>query len=111
LRHHNGFVRQKSLERLVDNTDYYVVPFIFKLLGEYVVEILFVVVRCINEKTIDQYLKFIGENEKYWQQTESRMISYWNVYYRAIPKYKKLNDYIGKQIIDRINEANTQAFL
>lgn len=101
LRHHNGFVRQQRLVRLIGNTDYFVTPYTFQLLGDYVLEILDVLNRCVNDKTIDNYVRFIYENKKYWQQTESRMASYWNEYYRW-PKFPKLQDYIGKQIIDRI---------
>jgi len=50
-------------------------------------------------------VKFIRDNPKFWMQTESRMISYWNEYYRR-PTFPKLKDYIGKQIIDRIKKAN-----
>lgn len=105
LRHHNGFVRQARLEKLINNTnDYFVIPYIFQLLGEYVVEILKVVDRHINERTIDNYLKFFKENPKYRQQTESRMISYWDVYYRRT-KHKRLNDYIGQQIFKRLKKS------
>ncbi|MBG8552115.1 hypothetical protein [Hymenobacter guriensis] len=101
LRHSNGFIRQRRLEKLVDTTDYFVTPFVFQLLGEYVLEILFVLDRHINEHTLNNYLKFIGENKEYSQKTESRMISYWNAYYRRL-KYKKINDYIGKKVIDKL---------
>ena len=103
LRHHNGFIRQKRLEQLLDKTEYFITPFTFQLLGEYVMEILEVLQKHINPTTIDNYLKFINENQKYWTQTESRMISYWNEYYRR-PKFPKLNDYIGKQIVDEIKK-------
>ena len=103
LRHHNGFIRQKRLEQLLNKTEYFITPFTFQLLGEYVMEILEVLQKHINPTTIDNYLKFINENQKYWTQTESRMISYWNVYYRRI-KFPKLNDYIGKQIVDKIKK-------
>lgn len=103
LRHHNGFVRQRQLKELKDNTEYYVIPFIFQLLGEYVIEILYDIDEHLNERTINNYVKFIRENERYWQQTESRMISYWNEYYRY-PNFKRLNDYIGKRIFDKISQ-------
>jgi hypothetical protein len=106
LRHHNGFIRQRRLEKLTDKTDYFVVPFVFQLLGEYVMEILEVLNRHVNTETIDNYIKFINGNKKYWQQTESRMISYWNEYYR--PNFPKLKDYIGKQLVDRLKKANAQ---
>ena len=105
LRHHNGFIRQQRLEKLIDNIDdYFVIPYIFQLLGEYVMEILEVADKHINDKTINNYLKFFTENPKYRQQTESRMISYWDVYYRRT-KYKKLNEYIGQQIFNRIKKS------
>lgn len=104
-RHHNGFVRQRHLEQLLDSNDYFVIPYTFQLLGEYVIEILEVLDKHINDKTISNYVRFINENPKYWQQTESRMISYWNEYYRR--QFPKLKDFIGKQIVDRI-KANAQ---
>ena len=110
LRHHNGFIRQRRLEKLIDTTDYFVVPFIFQLLGEYVMEILEVLQKHINPN-IDNYVKFINENQKYWTQTESRMISYWNEYYRRPmypnylpPKYATRKEYIGQQIVDRLKK-------
>jgi hypothetical protein len=105
LRHHNGFVRQQRLEKLIDNIDdYFVIPYIFQLLGEYVMEILEVADKHINDKTIENYLKFFNENPKYRHQTESRMISYWDVYYRRT-KFKRLNDYIGQQLFNRIKKS------
>lgn len=111
LRHHNGFVRQRSLEKLIDKADYFVVPFAFQLLGEYVIEILEVLQMHINPN-IDIYAKFINENPKYWRLTESRMISYWNEYYRkpiypnySLPKYSARKDYIGQRIVDILQEA------
>jgi hypothetical protein len=108
LRHYNGFVRQHSLELLINSMDYFVVPYIFQLLGEYVVEILFVLDKHINNETIDSYLRFIAENKQYWQQTESRVGSYWNEYYRTLPKYKKFSNYIGKQIVERIKKSQSK---
>ena len=76
---------------------------------------MFVLDKHINDKTITNYLKLINDNDKYWHQTKSRIISYWNVYYRrphyhsSLPsKYKNRKDYIGQQIIERLNNANLQ---
>ncbi len=108
LRHHNGFIRQRRLEKLIGKTDYFITPFTFQLLGEYVIEILEVLQDHIKAN-LDNYIKFIGENQKYWTQTECRMISYWNEYYSRPmypaylpPKYATRKEYIGQQIIDRI---------
>jgi hypothetical protein len=106
LRHHNGFIRQKRLELLSYETNYFIIPCTFQLLGEYVMEILEVLNRHVNINNINNYVKFIRENKKYWKQTESRMISYWNEYYRS--KFPKLKDYIGAEIVDKLKKANAQ---
>jgi hypothetical protein len=90
LRHHNGFLRQKRLEQLIDKTEFWIAPYLLQLLGEYVYEILEVLDKCINDKNIVNYKRFVKENPKYWQQTKSRMISYWNCYYRQT-KSKELS--------------------
>lgn len=114
LRHENGFVRQRRLELLHGKTDYFVVAFIFQLLGEYVIEILEVIDKLIDEKNIGLYARFIDENPKLWQKTESRVISYWNAYYRRPqypeylpPKYASRNEYIGQKIVDRLKRERT----
>ncbi|MBI3220733.1 MAG: hypothetical protein HYZ44_14560 [Bacteroidetes bacterium] len=106
LRHHNGRLRESRLRKLLNNNDYWIVPFTFQLLGEYVFEILQVLDKHINDNNIDNYQKFARENPMYWQQTESRMISYWNEYYRRT-RFPILKNYLGQQIVDRIKNANT----
>jgi hypothetical protein len=103
LRHFDGYLRQRRLENLVDKNDNWIIPFTIQLLGEYVFEILQVLDKHINDKTIDNYVKFIRENPKYWKQTESRMISYWNEDYRQ--QYPKLKTYLGRQIANRIKKS------
>lgn len=101
LRHHNGYIREKRLRNLIRTNEYWIIPFTIQLIGEYVYEILEVLDDHINERTLDNYEKFIAENSKYWQLTESRMISYWNAYYRG--KFPKLKEYIGVELVKRIN--------
>lgn len=105
LRHHNGFIRQKRLELLKDKNHYWVTPFIFQLLGEYVVEIIITLENNLNDTTLENFKQFIIENPIYWQQTKSRVVSYWNEYYRH-SKNPILKNYIGQEIVDRINKAN-----
>jgi hypothetical protein len=102
-RHHDGDLRQRSLEKLLEKYDYWVIPFTIQLLGEYVYEILEVLDKHVSDKTINNYERFTKENPKYWEQTKSRMISYWNKYYRR--KFSKLEDYLGWQIADRIKRG------
>lgn len=97
LRHHNGYIRQRRLEK-IENTEYWVTPFTFQLLGEYVMEILEVLDQQLDDNKLENYKRFAIENPKYFQQTESRMISYWNEYYRR--KFPKLKLYVGRIIFD-----------
>lgn len=99
LRHHNGFIRQRRLEK-IDNSEFWITPFTFQLLGEYVLEILEVLDDQLNDNKLENYKRFAIENPKYYQQTESRMISYWNEYYRR--KFPKHKNYVGRIIFDQI---------
>jgi len=103
LRHHNGIVRQKRLERLLDKNDYFIIPYKFHLLGEYVIEILDDLQKHITTNSVDSFAKFAVDNEKYFVKTESRMANYWNAYYRW--KSQKLRNYIGRQNIDQIKKG------
>ncbi len=107
LRHHNGYLRQKRLENLKGLNFYWITPFTFQLLGEYVFEILEVLDNQLDDSQLENYKRYVLENSKYWQQTESRMISYWNEYYRF--KSPKIKTYIGRLIFDQI-KIKTQGF-
>ncbi|GEM_PF-882673 len=106
LRHYNGYLREKRLSLLSKNSDKWTVPFIIQLIGEYVYELLPIIDKKVNTHTLDFYADFIDKNPKYWQQTESRMISYWNEYYRL--KFPKLKKYLGFEIVNRIKKTNSQ---
>ena len=102
LRHFNGFIREKRLKLISDNADRWVVPYVVKLLGEYLYELLPVIDKKVNEYTLEYYFEYANENQKYWQQTESRMISIWDLHYRS--RFPKLKEYIGYKIIKRIKK-------
>jgi hypothetical protein len=99
LRHHSGYIRQRRLEK-IENSEYWLTPFTFQLLGEYVIEILEVLDEQLDDNKLENYKLFTIENSKYYQQTESRMISYWNEYYRS--RFPKLKNYVGRIIFDQI---------
>jgi hypothetical protein len=103
-RHYNGFIRQRRLELQINKDAYFITPFSIQLLGEYVKEILFILDIQITNNNLPHYQKFIAENKKYWKQTESRMISYWNAYYRY-PDCRHINNYIGKKVVTKIKNA------
>lgn len=93
------------MKLLIDVDDYWVLPFKFQLLGEFVIEILFELDKHITEQNITQFKQLTLSNKKFWTQTKSRMVSWRDAHYRY-PNHKRLNDYIGQKIVKRINEAN-----
>lgn len=101
-RHHDGFVRQRHLRNLALRTEYWVTPFCFRLLGEYVYEMLSDVRRHIDGN-LENYLRFIGENEKFFDRTKSQMISYWDCYYRT--RFPIRASYIGFAIFNELKMA------
>ena len=108
-RHHNGYIREERLKKISERPEYWKTPFLVQLLGEYIFELFPIIDKRINEKTLEFYQKFKEENPKYWQQTESRISSYWNEYYRY--KFPKLKEYLGIEIINRIKKTNAQQWL
>ena len=104
LTHHNGYLRQHRLENLSDSNEYWILPFKFQLLNEYVIEILDVLEEQIKDENINNYLRFINENQNYWQKVQSRIASYWNEYYRR--NSPRIKNYVGRKIEKKIKKAN-----
>lgn len=99
-RHCNGYIREEYLKKIILLPHEWVVPYVLKLLGEYVVEILDVIHK--NMQMIDMlvYKDFISKNQDFYNITRQRVISYWDCYYRWLYKYK--HDYVGFKILNFI---------
>jgi len=70
-------------------------PFVLKLLGEYVVEILFAIQSNVSALDASIYRRFVKENPEFMEKTRQRMISYWDCYYRR--DYRR-DEYIGLKL-------------
>ncbi len=103
-RHHNGYLRQQKVEKLIDSNEYFVTPFLIQLIGEPIFEILVPINDSVDKNT-KNYVKFMEENQPYWNLTKSRIISYWNEYYRK--EHKNLKNYIGYMIVEKIENYTT----
>lgn len=99
-RHDNGFIRQKSLEQIVLSNEYWITPFVVQLLGEYVREILEVVEKNLSDTLLDNIIRFIEENPKFFETTKSRIMSYWNCYYRS--RISNKETYVGFRILTKL---------
>lgn len=101
-RHHDGFVRQRRLRGLFShvNEHEWLISYIAALIGEYVIEILNDIDQRIKEIDPDVIRKFCGQNPTFMKTTESRVISYWNEYYRN--RFPDKRNYVGIRILEYI---------
>lgn len=93
----NGYIREKYLQKLLDMPfQQWSIPFIVKLCDEYVVEILEVLYIKLKERNNADIQDFCAQNKMIISKSYSRMISYWNEYYRGYePDFRK---YIGRKL-------------
>ena len=101
-RHLDGHVRQRHIGRLVNSAEPWIAPFIVKLCGEYVIEILAEIEAQLQSMDQCVYEAFFRENPVFTKRTYDRMISYWDCYYRWL--YKRKLDYAGFRVFERFHE-------
>lgn len=85
-RHTDGFVREKRLSKILRLDRVWIPPFVIQLAGEYVVEILRLIEEAIPELDSTLYREFVRNNPEFIKKTKQRIVSYWNCYYRSIPR-------------------------
>jgi hypothetical protein len=95
-RHHDGYLREQCLKRLLEIQEPWVVPFIIQLIGEYVITIVELIERALPNLNMALYKEFIVANRAYFETIGRRTISYWDVYHRH--KYPICKDYPGRRI-------------
>ncbi len=99
-RHHDGFLRERCLRRLLGERRDWIVPFVVQLAGEYVAEIVQVIEDALPELDADVYGRFLRENPRFLATTERRVVSYgyaWpdqheNAGRRVIAAFKRMRD-------------------
>jgi hypothetical protein len=108
-RHHDGHVRQRHLRWIIQRTDPWVPPFVVRLIGEYVIEILHDIREGLGELEIEgspqqrQYGLFAALNPAFIDVTRRRVVSYWNCYYRQ--RYPDRAEYPGSVLISSLTRA------
>jgi len=97
-RHHNGYIREEFLKRIILCKYSFVVAFVLQLLGEYVVEILNEIYKHLYKLDLALYKEVISNNRKFYDLIKERIISYSTYYYPGKFKYK--TDYVGLKILN-----------
>lgn len=101
LRHQNGFIREQNLINLLKTDAYFTLPFKIQILGEYVIELISILDKGITDQNVSKYAELLNHNLFYWKQTQSRIVSYWDVYYRY--QFPILRNYVGYRLSKRLN--------
>ena len=100
LCHHNGHLREYYLRELLAVKEDFILPFIAKLFGDYVIEILEMLHHELPNDTRDKLRDFFRANPLYKRRIQSRIASYWDFFYQKIyPDFKK---YVGCQLFQTI---------
>jgi len=110
-RHHDGHTRQRHLRSILSLSEGYVAPFVIRLVGEYVIEILVDIQEGLSdleshESRRMQYATFVAANPSFMDLISARVVSYWNCYYRS--DYLDLADYPGFQVISLLRSASAK---
>ncbi len=96
-RHNDGYIREKYVKRILEsNFDNHCIPYIVKLCDEYVIEILEVIYQFLKDRNNNDIKEFCQENKEAMKKSCSRMISYWNEYYRR--ENPHLHKYVGVRL-------------
>ncbi len=93
----NGYIREKYLRKLLDMPiEQWVIPFVIKLCDEYVIELIEIIYDKLKERDNTDIQDFCLKNRVPVRKSYSRMISYWNKYYRGYEF--DLRKYIGEKM-------------
>ncbi|WP_143685815.1 hypothetical protein [Streptomyces sp. 1331.2] len=108
-RHSDGLVRQRHLEEVVASTEPWVVPFVLRLAGEYVLEIVSAIrtglpdLAAAGSTHHDLYGEFIARNPGFFATTERRVVSYWACYHRW--RYPEFAAYPGALLLEALRRT------
>jgi hypothetical protein len=101
--HHDGYLREKFLAKIVALESPLVAPYIIRLCGEYVIEILLLIHARLATCHRAHLRAFIVENPAFYEQNRCRMVSYWDCYHRG--EFPKLREYVGYRIFKYLDDV------
>lgn len=101
-RSNDGYIRQKYVEKLLqlEKIPEWVIPYIIKLCGEYVIEILQTINDHFDWIDDDSLAEFVKENKAFVHLEYCHMLSYWDENYRY-KGFPKLKGYIGYELFKK----------
>lgn len=96
-RHKNGYIREKYVKKILEmELSEWEFPFLLKLSGEYIYEILMIIYNSLQNKDNQKLKEFAKNNKELLCEEYARMLKYWNQFYRT--KKIRFHNYIGKKL-------------
>lgn len=93
----DGYVRQRYLRKIIENDfPQWCMPYILKLSSEYVVEIVDDIYGYMKVRDNTSFQLFCKNNPHIFRYSYSRMVSYWNEFYRC--RCYKFHNYVGYRL-------------
>lgn len=108
-RHHDGYIRQRWIEQVMDVDEPWVAPFVVKLVEEYVLEIVEAIRRGLPDLVVvgsaqqRRYGRFLAANPELFARTERRVVSHWSCYRRSL--YPEFRTYPGSDLLVMLRTA------
>ncbi|MFG1827779.1 GNAT family N-acetyltransferase [Microbispora bryophytorum] len=102
-RHHDGYVRQRHLRRIIGSLEPWVLPYVVHLVGEYVLEIVTDIDTALGDlgtpgsPTHQAYSRFLSGNSRFLTLIQQRVVSYWACYHRW--EFPRLADSPGHRLV------------
>ncbi|MDH1337098.1 hypothetical protein N5D77_24960 [Comamonas thiooxydans] len=102
-RHANGKVREACLRQLLEHGCNWVLPFVVRAAGEYVLEIAEHLAAQTHRLLPNSYGRFAAENPEFVITCKQQAASYWDCYHRQ--RYPLLRQHPGIRFLRWVDEA------
>ncbi|WP_019042028.1 hypothetical protein [Comamonas testosteroni] len=102
-RHANGHVRETCLRQLLAHDWDWVLPFVVRAAGEYVLEIAEHLPAQTHRLSPHNYGRFAAENPEFVTACKQQAASYWDCYHRQ--RYPLLHQHPGMRFLRWVEEA------
>ena len=107
----NGYIRQRAILNMINADNYWTIPYIVRIIGEYVIEILNDIDNHFEIINKSNLTSFVRQNPEFYNRTHSRVRSYWHCYFRrqfpeirrgiSVPEKER---YVGFRLLNKIDQ-------
>jgi hypothetical protein len=110
-RHNDGYIRQKAIQNIIGADNNWTIPYIVRIIGEYVIEILNDIENNFEIINKSNLTSFVRQNPAFYNRARARVSSYWGCYFRRqfpeIVKGIRVSEeqrYVGFRLLTKIDK-------